>query len=258
MSISLNRISQYLVDFGLSSEEAQAYLYLFKHGMSSAVEVSKDLKLSRPKVYRVMDKLIKKDLVVAENAGGARFVAASYKHLEMLLAQREQEVARLKQVKPELFEELEKLARRYGDDAQVRLYQGFEGLDEVYAQSLDQDEVVVLGGSEWLVQKDKGLWGKLQKGWTEKQTRVSMLSNAREWDEKQFEGEFLDQCWSAWFVDPGEFLITSEVLIYADTVVLCEERRTGIECVEFRNRALALLVKRLYEFVWFRAEEVGS
>ena len=255
MSMSVNRIIQYLQDFGLNKEEASVYLHLFKYGMLSVLDMSKDLKISRPKLYRILDRLEALDLVVKEHGKGSRFAPASYKHLEFLLAKKQQELARLSEVKKSLFDDLDQLSRRYGDVSKVREYQGYKGLKQVYQHTFGQDEVTLLDSGELLAHKDEKFWKALQKGWLKDKTRVSVLSNLKNREKNWFSKKFLKTCWSAWWIDPSEFLISSEVLMYADTVVLCEEKKAGVHCVEFKNRMLAQTMKRLYEFVWMKAEE---
>ena len=255
MSVSINRIIQYLQDFGLNKEEANVYLHLFKHGMMSVLDMSKELKISRPKLYRILDRLEDLDLVVKEHGKGSRFAPASYKHLEFLLARREEELSRLKKVKDSLFDNLDQLARRYGDVSKVREHHGFKGLKHVYKQTFGHNEVVLLDSGEFLIHKDEAFWKILQKGWLRDKTRVSLLSNLKQREKSWFSTAFLKKCWSAWWIDPSDYLISAETLIYSDTVVICQENRSGINCVEFKNRLLAQSMKRLYEFVWIKAEE---
>ena len=56
--------------FNLDEEESSVYIYLLKNSFTTALQISRDLKIGRTKVYRILDKLQQSHL--AEDKLGER------------------------------------------------------------------------------------------------------------------------------------------------------------------------------------------
>src|SRR3989338_4012226 len=96
MSDQTDKISLQLQLFGLSKEEVKIYLYLLEKGLQSALSISRVLRLPRTRVYRLLDKLAEKALILQKlDTTGLKFTAASPKQFELLITQRQAELALL-------------------------------------------------------------------------------------------------------------------------------------------------------------------
>lgn len=64
MSEQTDSLILLLKPFGITSEEIKIYLNLLEENTLSALSISRNLHISRTKVYRLLDKLIEKQLVI--------------------------------------------------------------------------------------------------------------------------------------------------------------------------------------------------
>ena len=62
-----NPLPRELKKLGLNQNEAEIYLFLLEKKQSTALSISRELSLSRPTVYRIIEKLKQKNLIFAEN-----------------------------------------------------------------------------------------------------------------------------------------------------------------------------------------------
>ena len=94
MSEQTDNLIFLLKPYGLTSEESSIYLYLLENSTSSALTISRHVCISRTKVYRILDKLIEKQLVVQQyNQNGFKFRANHPSKLKQLIIQKEIEIA---------------------------------------------------------------------------------------------------------------------------------------------------------------------
>ncbi len=107
---------------GLEKAEAQAYLALLKCGLSSATAISRETKIERTRVYRIIEKLIDKGLAsfIVENKV-RKFRAIEPERLLLELKEKERE---LKSYLPEL-KELGRMKRR---EPKIEIYRGENGV----------------------------------------------------------------------------------------------------------------------------------
>src|SRR3989344_1637254 len=101
MSEQTDRLTKAIQALGLSNEEAMIFLYLNQNGAATALSISKDIKISRTKVYRILDTLSAKKLVnQLLGDRGLSFEVSSKLSLDLLLAQKESELEILKESIP--------------------------------------------------------------------------------------------------------------------------------------------------------------
>ena len=127
-----------LTEYGLSTEEAQIYLFLLENRSKSALEISRAMKLSRTKVYRILDRLLEKKLAVREvKTAGLRFLAESPEQLQFLLEKQAKRLEALEHKHGSLMQELKALGGKYrSSNSEVRYYTGLDGLRQVTQNSL--------------------------------------------------------------------------------------------------------------------------
>ena len=86
MSDQTDSMINLLTPFGLSEDEARTYLVLSEHGILSALAVSRQLRMGRTKVYRILDRLVAMGLVASQyDEVGFKFIAQPPEKLELLV-----------------------------------------------------------------------------------------------------------------------------------------------------------------------------
>ncbi|MCW1949496.1 MAG: hypothetical protein KIH89_003605, partial [Candidatus Shapirobacteria bacterium] len=132
MSEKTDNLTTILKPYGLTEEESVIYLSLLVNNTSSALTISRQTHISRTKVYRILDKLIQKQLVVQEySQNGFKFKANPPSQLEYLINQKEIEISSLKQTLPQTINLLENCLNQNHPQSQILYYRGKEGLSQV-------------------------------------------------------------------------------------------------------------------------------
>lgn len=127
-----------LVDLGLSMDEAVLYEALLKYGPSSAGELSKRTKkIKRGLVYKLLDKLVEKGLVLGERLKTkTTFIPKSP---DVLLEMAEKNRSLSQKAYESITQELPTLQAKYAMSMQrpiIRFFEGAEKLKELYNDRL--------------------------------------------------------------------------------------------------------------------------
>ena len=101
-----------LLDYGLTSKEADIYIFLAKHAILTAGQIAKQTKIARSLVYRILKKLQAKGLVEPTLESPTRFVAIPFdKALDLIITTRKQEALKVEREKQNLLEDWETISK---------------------------------------------------------------------------------------------------------------------------------------------------
>lgn len=259
MSEQTDTIGLQLTDFGLSPEEAKIYLHLGRKGTMSALQTSRELHVARTKVYRILDKLIAKQLVSIQlDDQGKKFVANSYEQLKLLVTKKEAEAARLREELPGTFKQLAEVWGKGERVSKVLYYTGPAGLEQVTWNSLRAKGVLRIYevGESMTTFLDQKFAEKVREELVERGIRTLQLTNKRRIEPYTKVAKMVRELWEVRYVDPKKLNLQFECLIYND--VFCLYQFSGEEqfCVEVYNEKLAAMQKQLFDFVWNEAERM--
>ncbi len=89
--ITLDKIRNELINFGLTKSQAKVFIYLGKYGSKTASEIAKALQLPRTETYHLVNSLQNTGLVLAELAHPTKYSAMDMKEAVGTLIKQEQE-----------------------------------------------------------------------------------------------------------------------------------------------------------------------
>ena len=89
--ITLDKIRNELINFGLTKSQAKVFIYLGKYGSKTASEIAKALQLPRTETYHLVNSLQNIGLVLAELAHPTKYSAMEMKEAVATLIKQEQE-----------------------------------------------------------------------------------------------------------------------------------------------------------------------
>jgi predicted transcriptional regulator len=89
--ITLDKIRNELINFGLTKSQAKVFIYLGKYGSKTASEIAKALQLPRTETYHLVNSLQNIGLVLAELAHPTKYSAMEMKEAVNTLVKQEQE-----------------------------------------------------------------------------------------------------------------------------------------------------------------------
>jgi len=101
-----------LLDYGLTSKEADIYIFLAKNVILTAGEIAKQTKIARSLVYRILKKLQAKGLVEPTLESPTRFMAVPFdKALDLIINTRKQEALKVEREKQGLLEDWKTISK---------------------------------------------------------------------------------------------------------------------------------------------------
>ncbi len=89
--LTLDKIKNELINFGLTKSQAKVFIYLGKYGSKTASEIAKALQLPRTETYHLVNSLQNIGLVLAELAHPTKYSAMDMKEAVNTLVKQEQE-----------------------------------------------------------------------------------------------------------------------------------------------------------------------
>ena len=89
--LTLEKIRNELINFGLTKSQAKVFIYLGKYGSKTASEIAKALQLPRTETYHLVNSLQSIGLVLAELAHPTKYTAKKMKEAISTLVKQEQE-----------------------------------------------------------------------------------------------------------------------------------------------------------------------
>ncbi|NQV39938.1 MAG: helix-turn-helix domain-containing protein [Nitrosopumilus sp.] len=89
--LTLEKIRNELINFGLTKSQAKVFIYLGKYGSKTASEIAKALQLPRTETYHLVNSLQNMGLVVAELSHPTKYTAMDMRKAVSTLIKQEQE-----------------------------------------------------------------------------------------------------------------------------------------------------------------------
>lgn len=257
MSDQTDKIQNYLFKLNLTLDESRVYIYLNENSKSSALDISRKIHIARTKVYRILDKLIEKKLVVQileEN--GRKFETTSPKQLEMLLVEKEQELETLKKTIPLVISQLEELHGTNSKNSKVLYYEGISGLKQITWNSLKaKGELLIYEvGTDMSAFLDKKFSEKVREELVLRKILTRQLTNHKKICDFTNVTSLVKKYWEVRYVSPADLKMNFEVLIYNNVYVAYNYSGKDIFCVEIYNQSLADMQRQLFEFVWKKSK----
>jgi sugar-specific transcriptional regulator TrmB len=259
MSDQTDKLETMLVKYGINPEEARIYLYLSKYADATALQISRELHLSRTKVYRILDKLSDLGLVSEEvGSRGFYFKAAEPNQLQGLISKKQSEVTELESLLPYVSEEVQKLTGENSSQSNVRCYKGKSGLEQVTWNSLRaQNHLYIYEMVSDMTQfLDKSFSEVVRQEIVKRRIHVHQITNLNHIEAYTKITEKVEKYWEPRYIDPKILNLTYEFLVYNDVVAMYNIRNNNVFCVEIYDKNLASMQSQLFNFIWGRAQKM--
>lgn len=137
-------ISDQLNRFGFDEIEVQIYLHLLQGGPKTPLDLSRETNVNRSRIYRYLEKLRSKKLIEEVKVGrGITLKASNPSNLELLIHEKERELAEQKTSLPALLKELTELPTELEKVFEVKYYHGPEGLKQLMWNHLSANKEIL-------------------------------------------------------------------------------------------------------------------
>lgn len=256
MSKNIDNISEKLIALGLTSEEINVYLVLVEGRVDTALTISRQTNLKRTTVYRILDNLTTRKLVITR-AGerGLHYLPSPIESFDLILAEQESKLAQFRRLIPELKDQLGSIQTESKNSSQVRYYHGIDGLKQVTYNSLKANgELLTYELSTMNAFMDQEEAEKLRARFVENKINIKTLTNVTKMSAWTSVTEMVEKYWEIRHLDPKNKPFQFEILIYND--IYCMYKYTGNEifCIEIKNAELAQMQRTLFYYLWDMAK----
>jgi sugar-specific transcriptional regulator TrmB len=253
LSTKSDSLTNSLIDLNLSRNEALLYIYLSQNEKRSALEISRDMKISRTKAYRILEALVKKGFVEEIiDYPGRRFKAKSYDVIEKLIREESERVQKLQASLPSLLNQLESLQLQSRSNSKITYHKGIDGLKQITWNSIKADKELRIFEVDQDMSKFTGtsFAERVREEFSMKGTMTKQLTNSPSIEGFTDNEEYVNRCMQVKYIDPKRLSLDFELLIYNEVVALystAEEEPFGIEIY---NKDLARMQKQIFDFIW--------
>lgn len=242
-----------LEDSGLKSGEAEIYDLLLQFGDSPASQLTSKTKLKRGMIYKFLDDLKQRGLISSYSKNKKTYFKPEhpYKILESIektIQESKTQETMLQSTLPQIVNTFNTLQNKPG----VRVYEGIEGIKEVYMDTLREKKEIwsILQTSnvepslyKWLTtnyakQRSKeGIWAKVMVSQEEKAQKYIEKNEAEKRETK--------------IVPKGKFPIAVEMNIYGNKVAFMNfKKNEGNIGIIINNKLIADTMRALFLLAW--------
>lgn len=258
MSQDTNKTIEFLKPFGLSEDEAQIYLHLLKSGSKTALNLSRDLKMGRNKVYRLLENLEKHRLVstIVEDSG-RRFEASSIENLKLLVNEKKKEFEDAKKSLPQALQTLSLISNQDLSKSKVLHYSGTKGLKQViWNQKRAKNNIRTFVCEKMSKYLDFDIGDEVRLEFVKNKVTINELRNVKHIPKWTNVVEIPKSLWKVRYIPPSEIEMDFEFVIYNDVLSMYGLDNEDIFCVEIYNSKSSQMMKKMFDFLIKHAMEM--
>lgn len=257
------KIIEQLVPFGLTQQEAEVYVALYKQGVRTPLWVAQVTGLNRTTSYRVLGDLTKKGFVKqALDYKSTSFVANPVESFRFLLSQKETEVQKLKQHLAPLENMIGQLPEIPDTGStKVFYFKGVSGLRQLLWHTLEaKDDVVGFGYADWNAGIGKRFAEKIRAEYVERNLHAKELLNDDQVDEEYSYTDIKDYPHAHYehrAISKKSFVIHHDTYIYNDVFAFYHIYRGELFGVEIHNAEIATTQRQIFDLLWKQAKKAS-
>jgi sugar-specific transcriptional regulator TrmB len=258
MLTDTSAIRTYFSKLGLEAEIADIYLALHANGPQTISELSRNSRVERTRIYRLIDKLLSSNLVEVESHYKRGVIkAAPIANLNILISQREQE---LKSLQDELGLIEQVLARNSlsSPATRVQFYQGSEGTKQMFwNETKAKTDMLCILLENMQTKTNSKFFERWVATCNERGLRFrgivgdAFLASQKGWYAKH-QNETLHN-WEQRYVPKDTFTITHSMVVYDSVVAYFNWKDGEIFGIEIYNQDIADSQRQFFEALWEKA-----
>ncbi len=259
MITDANAIRTYFAKLGLEPEVADIYLALHVHGPQTISELSRNARVERTRIYRLIDHLLESNLIEMESHYKRGIIrAAPIANLTILITQKEQELKGLQ-------DELSLIEKVLGRNSlsnpatRVQFYHGPSGYKQMlWNETKAKSEVLAILYQNMQVKTD----AKFYERWATESKKNNVhyrsiggknfIRSEKEWygSAPRKRRGFVE----VRYLEDSVFTITHSVDIYDNVVAYYNWKDGEVFGIEIYNHDIADTQRQLFEMLWAQAK----
>ena len=243
-----------LVNLGFSEKESSVYLALLELGKRTVSPIARTANINRTTVYDILDSLVAKGLVhVSGKEPLQEYVAESPdKIVKLMQEQIDKSQLHLEQAK-NLIPQLKSI-HNVSARPRIRFYEGTEGLEQVYEDTLTSSETI--RGYANVEEMHNGLpeyFPKYYKRRAAKGIHIKALLSSNEAGKKISEKD-KEELRDTVFISTSKYKFVPEIDIYDNKVMIASWREKLGIIIE--SAEIAEAMKIIYDLAWTEAKRL--
>lgn len=261
-------INEALVQFGLDDKEREVYLLLLRQSWITALRLSRLTAISRPTLYRVIERLIKKGLVEIQVGDKTTFYnATDPQRLEILVHEQEQKAVSMRSAFAGLQEQIGHLSQLKNKETRVNFFHGKRGLQNMGWKlcSVKKTEVLIFGSSQW--------YGVLSEEYAEKWREEIVFNQVKIWELENPENfEIIipnkETTWTKNIqylnnyrhrqIPKEKLTISQDIYIHQDSIFFEGYSENELVGITIENKYFSRMMRQVFEHYWQEAEVVDK
>jgi HTH-type transcriptional regulator, sugar sensing transcriptional regulator len=254
-----NRVGNFqnaLQNIGLNQKESDVYFALLTIGSGTVSEIAKRSNINRTTGYDILGSLSSKGLVVISGKEPKQEYRCEnpdkiLKFLKRDIEKKQEDYRYAEVLLPEL-----KSIYKSGARPQVKFYEGKEGLEEVYEDTLTATEPIrAYATVDDMHNALPNYFPKYYKRRADRGIAIRAIIPKTEIGEERGERDKLEKRETA-FVPPDKYYFSPEINIYDNKVMIASWREKLGIIIE--SSEIADAMKKIYELAWDRAKELDK
>lgn len=247
------KVLKFLEKLGFDKYEAEIFFSLSSSGVSSVLDISRDTKIDRSKVYRRLGAMSEGGVVEeVVDKSGSKYKTVGVDKLERLLEKRVENVEQMQKMFPQIQSFLAGIDVKSDPQTKVLFYRGKEGIKQMVWNILSTRKEA-LGYTYRDLTEITGV--KFMKKWIAEFVKRDLVFKDlfnRDYKEKyktnthlNYPENFIEKC-----ISRKALKINHQLDIYNDVVSFYNWHKGEVFGVEIYNKKVANLQKQLFELVW--------
>jgi len=246
---------EYFAKLGLEPEIAEVYLALNAYGPQSLLQLARNAKIERTRLYRLLDVLTENHLIeIEEHYKRKLYKAAPVSNLQIVLTKREQEIRNLQQELMHL-QTSAQAASIHSPLTHVQFYRGLEGVKQMFwNQTKAKSETLSLLYENMQSKTNLTFFER----WVERCNQHDMYFRSVVGDhflttQQEWYGEHSNEKlrhWQGCYVPDHLFPITHSTITYDDVIAYYNWRDGEVFGIEVYNQEIATAQRHVFEMLW--------
>lgn len=256
MSTDVGAIRTYFAKLGLDAEIADIYLALHTHGPQSISQLSRNARVERTRIYRLIDQLMDSHLIELEshNTRGT-LKAAPIANLHILITQKEQELKSL-QDELGLIEQVLSRNSLSSPVTRVQFYEGSEASKQIRHNMLHANtELLSVLYKDIAQESDPAVADRWLKNASEQKLRVRIIYDKQHKQTMQrSQSNTFPDTWQVRYVSSQVFPVTHSITTYDDVVASLHWHDNQLYGLEVYGADTASAQRAFFELLWERSD----
>lgn len=249
-------LSRSLEAFGLNQKEVAAYLFMLQKGVLTPLELSRLTHINRTTLYRLLEKLKEIGLVeeITEDKSTS-FRAVGPERFQMVIARKEAELSKLKQLLPEIVNKLKATEDSSLPSTKVVYYRGKSGLQQLLWNTLQpKTEVVGYGYKSWNEGVGKNFAEKLRQECVDRKIQSKEILNIFA-DDFTDNKRYLTESYQQRILPKSALEINHDTYIYNDVFAFYHFYKDELFGVEIHNSEIVKTQRQIFYLLWKMAKK---